>query len=342
MMDEPIISCRSGQQAYSFLKKALDLQFARNHTLTKTAPPNLPTTSAERLSATNSKTILYLAYGSNLSAETFKGNRGIKPISAINVHVPSLNLTFDLAGIPYTEPCFANTSLRTIPTQSPKTHNEHGWHKGLVGVVYEVTPEDYRTIIATEGGGASYTDIIVECYTLPAGKKTIDAEPSGATFKAHTLYSPRDGNKSSRPDPTYAQASARYLKLLTDGGEEHCLPDEYMAYLHNLQPYTITTYRQSVGKYIFATLWMPIILALFGLGKSLADEGGKIPAWLAKLYAILFWALWLSYDVVFKPLYGDGERTIEKGDEEAAMWTNQRCTKANYGWCEKKGDLIGL
>ena len=339
MADHPIVTRRSGEQACVVLKKSLDLQFGRISASTKILPSSLPTTSLERLAAENSKTILYLAYGSNLSAETFKGNRGIKPISAINVHVPSLNLTFDLAGIPYTEPCFANTSFRKVPTQSPATSKEYGWHKGLVGVVYEVTPEDYRTIIATEGGGASYKDIVVECYALPPGKKVVDAEPSGATFKAHTLYSPRDGNKSSRPDPDYAQASARYLKLLTDGGEEHCLPDEYMAYLHNLQPYTITTYRQSVGKYIFATLWMPIIMAFFGLGKVLADDGGKVPTWLAKLYAILFWALWLSYDNFFKPLYGDGERTINEGDEEAGLWAVQKHEKTKGSWCEKRGHL---
>ena len=82
-------------------------------------PVKLPCTSPSRLSSTsNEKTVLYLAYGSNLSAETFKGNRGIRPLSAVNVHVPSLNLTFDLAGIPYIEPCFANTQYRTPPPSS--------------------------------------------------------------------------------------------------------------------------------------------------------------------------------------------------------------------------------
>jgi hypothetical protein len=39
--------------------------------------------------------MLYLAYGSNLSNETFRGNRGIKPLSQVNVQVPSLRLTLD-------------------------------------------------------------------------------------------------------------------------------------------------------------------------------------------------------------------------------------------------------
>ncbi|PQE12639.1 gliotoxin biosynthesis protein [Rutstroemia sp. NJR-2017a BBW] len=214
------------------------------------AEAKLPRISTTRLAAatgdqsSGAETFLYLAYGSNLSAETFKGKRGIKPLSAVNVHVPSLDLTFDLPGIPYTEPCFANTQYRrTKPAAStPESSDYHKtrWHKGLVGVVYEVTPEDYRIIIATEGGGASYQDVVVQCYVLPDGSKTVDPVPNGVPFLAHTLLCPLDGpdtNRISRPDPNYAQASARYLKLITDGAEEHDLPDDYMAYLITWKAY---------------------------------------------------------------------------------------------------------
>src|SRR5262245_9154043 len=79
--------------------------------------PRLPQTSQERRDASlleshhvaqslthsdisaaeeKGKSVLYLAYGSNLCNETFRGVRGIKPLSQINVVVPSLRLTFDL------------------------------------------------------------------------------------------------------------------------------------------------------------------------------------------------------------------------------------------------------
>ncbi|KAK4237558.1 hypothetical protein C8A03DRAFT_44606 [Achaetomium macrosporum] len=166
------------------------------------------------------KTVLYLAYGSNMCAETFLGMRGIRPLSQVNVSAPSLDLTFDLPGVPYREPCFANTALRKIPGNPPKlppeipnppfkpptTQNEDGedeslpprrdpvWNKGLYGVVYEVTPEDYAKIVATEGGGASYHDILVPCIVLPPSvrvpeKPTIPVPPR--PFLAHTLYAPR-------------------------------------------------------------------------------------------------------------------------------------------------------
>ncbi|KAF7188174.1 Gamma-glutamyl cyclotransferase aclK [Pseudocercospora fuligena] len=123
------------------------------------------------------ETVLYLAYGSNLCKETFRGKRGIKPLSQINVQVPELRLTFDLPGIPYVEPCFANSAKRNLekdvigaerrcakdeksPLLEDSSRRRDNWHKGMIGVVYEVTAADYAHIIATEGGGSSYKDIL--------------------------------------------------------------------------------------------------------------------------------------------------------------------------------------
>lgn len=287
----------------------------------------LPQTSPERLTTRAEKTILYLAYGSNLSKETFIGNRGIQPLSAINVHVPTLDLTFDLAGIAYNEPCFANSAYR-IPDASPTLNSGGGWHKGMIGVVYEVTPEDYRTIIATEGGGASYKDVVVDCYALRPTNSV--GPPQGIPFAAHTLLSP--GGAVSRPDPSYAQPSARYLKLITDGGDEHGLPAEYMAYLYSLQPYTITSYRQTAGKTLFVALWMPVIMFMFALGNMMADADGRLPPWFARVYAWVFRACWASYDLAFKWVFGDGERTIQGGGE--FKWVD---VKEERWWYDRKG-----
>jgi hypothetical protein len=332
------ISTDDGQFAFQSIRKAISLH-SPFRTSAQCSPSKLPQTSRERINAIEEKTILYLAYGSNLSRETFTGNRGIIPISALNVHVPSLDLTFDLAGIPYTEPCFASSAQRDVDLvpDNPETtkYKQRDWQKGMIGVVYEVTPEDYKTIIATEGGGASYQDIIVDCYPIDAGLKTVPNSHRDGPVKAHTLLT-LPGGQMSRPDPTYAQASARYLKLITDGAEEHALPAEYIAYLYSLQPYTITTNRQEMGKTLFAGLWMPIILAMFTLSRGLVDEEGRIPVWLAKVHAIVFYLLWMSYDVVFKRVFGDGERTIESGDEESGRKLIGEKIGLDYqGWYEK-------
>lgn len=337
------------------LRRAFQSRSPRNETTS--ACPKLPP-SPERLEASlndhafesasdvfdakkKHQTVLYLAYGSNLCYSTFQGSRGIKPISQMNVVVPDLRMTFDLPGIAYAEPCFANSAIRDPMEPPPKSkYNKDKWKKGMVGVVYEVTPSDYAHIIATEGGGASYQDILVSCHPLEDGIDFVPDVPVTPAFKAHTLFAPAlppsaPGNQPSiggrfqRPDPSYAQASARYLKLITDGADEHDMPQEYKNYLHDLQPYTITSQKQLLGQFIFLSLYAPFILLLFAIGKMVQDKKGRVPKWYAELIQGVFASAWRTYDGVFKPLFGDGERTQEKhkhkhprngkGDEDEAI-----------------------
>ena len=290
------------------------------------------------------ETLFYLAYGSNLCAETFQGKRGIRPLSAINVVVPQLVMTFDLAGLPYAEPCFANTKYRHIsdpsatsvsektpllftPTSEHNKHKFHNpqWPRGLVGVVYEVTLADFAHILATEGGGASYQDVLINCHPLPRDTQHVPEKPTTAAFKAHTLYSPvyppgeappGVPGRFSRPDPNYAQPSARYLKLINDGADEHSFPPDYKAYLEELAPYTITSQKQRLGGFIFRMTWLPLITAIFGLNALFADDKGQAPKWLALITGAVFRGVWISYDKFFYGMFGDGERTQERGGDE--------------------------
>ncbi|KAF2968977.1 hypothetical protein GQX73_g4610 [Xylaria multiplex] len=345
----------------------------------KSYPPisSIPTTSPERLALasadnaspdTSAKTILYLAYGSNLCAQTFLGFRGIRPISQINVSAPAFDLAFDLPGIPYAEPCFANTRPRKIPKppipgNPPKfppppysAASRPTWSKGVYGVVYEVTPEDYATIIKTEGGGRGYHDVLTPCFELPPALHVPEKPPFPdlpKPFLAHTLYAPtvpdlpdspanqdeessddnsdddggdKDPRKqpwlhrlflpTHRPDPDYAQASARYLKLIRDGAREHALPDDYRAYLAQLQPYTITSVSQQIGRFLFLFAALPGMLVVMGLGRLLADDLGRAPRWFGAATTAWMNVLWAAYDGVFKPLFGDGERTVPKEPEQ--------------------------
>ncbi|KAF2792270.1 hypothetical protein K505DRAFT_279169 [Melanomma pulvis-pyrius CBS 109.77] len=318
------------------------------------AHPRLPPPSKERLEASvtetpldvgslscsdlsaaeeKGKTVLYLAYGSNLCNETFRENRGIRPLSQVNVLVPSLKLTFDLPGIPYHEPCFANSALRN-PDEgegelNKDEYHKDRWHKGMVGCVYEVTPTDYAHIIATEGGGASYQDILVPCYPL-SDADTVPKTPSSTPFKAHTLFAPvATSTRVSRPDPSYAQPSARYMKLITDGASELGLPREYQIYLNDIRSYTITSTRQALGQKLVQGVWWPIIMAVFALSGRLQDKDGKAPKWVGTLMGWLFLGMWTSYDGVWKGVFGDGERTEgDEEDEEARLaWTTGRNEK---------------
>lgn len=356
--------------ACTFSKVLQRLAITRRDNVPKRSFPRLPQTSQERLDASSNeafldvrslcksdisaaqekgKTVLYLAYGSNLCNETFRGVRGIKPLSQVNVIVPELRLTFDLPGIPYSEPCFANSARRDPekdgrPDARGEEYHKDRWHKGMVGVVYEVTPSDYAHIIATEGGGSSYKDILVTCYPLPESE-TVPESPSTPPFKAHTLFAPaiHDDSSSSahttdrltRPDPSYAQPSARYLKLITDGAIELSLPAEYQAYLRQIRPYTITRKKQAVGKALFAGIWMPFLLMIFGLSRKFADEKGRTPKWLATLSGWFFISMWANYDMAWKRTFGDGERTEGQGEDSVSEW--RRRPSSVRGWTGRGG-----
>ncbi|KAJ5171233.1 uncharacterized protein N7500_004016 [Penicillium coprophilum] len=329
------------------------------------------------------ETVLYLAYGSNLASKTFRGMRGIKPLSQISVLVPELRLTFDLPGVPYAEPCFAGTQYRDIspPTDDEtelqdnetelqddetdlldseylsekavlitrtrqvevaSTCDKRQWHKPLVGVVYEVTLADYAKIIATEGGGRGYLDRVIDCHPFPPSYNPSDPVPdypSTPAFKARTLLSPAadnarlkllsqkddvvplpSGPKPSwwytvclhfRPDPNYAQPSARYLGLIKTGAAEHDLPVSYQEYLAQIKPYRITTMHQKIGKAIFLVLWAPSLILTMSLSRICAGPDGRSPPWLVALANSVFSGMWTSYDCFFARIFGDGERGLD-------------------------------
>ena len=249
-------------------------------------------------------------------------------MSASNVVVPDLVMTFDLPGIPYSEPCFANTKYRHNAPESTLKHPEYSnpeWAHGLVGVVYEVTADDYAHILATEGAGAAYKDVLIDCYPLPTGTEHVPEHPTTPGFKAHTLYAPLyspgkappgKGTRFARPDPGYAQPSERYLDIIRAGAGEHSFPPDYRAYLDSLKPYRVTSQRQRIGQFIFLSIWKPIITALFKLTASLSDDDGKSPKWLMKLAMAIFTSVWISYDHMFYPIFGDGERTQKSQPDE--------------------------
>lgn len=297
------------------------------------------------------ETVLYLAYGSNLNSKTFLGRRGIKPLSQINVIVPELRLTFDMPGLPYLEPCFAATQFRDLTSKNEYSAedtpliahddddddddendddpNPYNPNKALIGVAYEVTLTDYARIIATEGGGSGYKDIVVDCHPFPEPYRPEDPIPDIPTtpsFKAHTLLAPSNSATASRlksptrsrlitrPQLGYAQPSARYLGLITNGAAEHDLPVSYRRYLARLPPYRASTVRQKVGRAVFIAVWAPLFLPILILKQVFAGPDGRSPAWLVWYEQLVLPSMWWSYDNVFFMIFGDGERSVEKVD----------------------------
>lgn len=281
------------------------------------------------------KTLYYLAYGSNLSSATFRGRRGIKPLSATNVLCPGKVLTFDLDGIPYWEPCFANIKdappreqekIRDIisAAESPEKAMQQYvseleqlaasgggeiWENALVGVVYEVTESDFATIIRTEGAGIGYKDIEVDCLVLQPSDEKGNVFPA-TTIRAHTLCAPPGRQCSMSP----AQPSPRYLNILVGGANEHSLPRAYINYLSSLPGYRYTRWQLKVGGYLFLINWVIPMALVFQLRSMVIDKvTGRSPRWMQKLETGFWLLVWFTYKAFYKPLWGDGQRST--GDE---------------------------
>ncbi|KAL7267975.1 hypothetical protein RUND412_009423 [Rhizina undulata] len=311
------------------LKLALRFPWSTT-TADTTADNDAPEQSPER-EQPEEETVLYLAYGSNLCAATFLHRRGISPLSKRNVVVPRLQLVFDLPGIPYLEPRFANS--RVVPLSHPpdpdlslesseedpllilakredeaQEKEQEEWNHGLVGVVYEVTSGDFAKIIASEGGGSSYADILIDCIPLPPTSDPF-LPPSSSLLsippiKAHTLLCPPTKSRRVPGLP-----SPRYLDLICTGARENKLPGSYQNYLASLKPYRRTGARQRVGGALFAVMWFPIMIAVFGLTRAFAGRDGRAPGWLVGLSEAASRGMWVCYEGVFRGPFGNGEMT---------------------------------
>jgi hypothetical protein len=93
-------------------------------------------------------------------------------------------------------------------------------------------------IIATEGGGAGYQEMIGDCSTFsdePSEEVLLHLKDK--LLRPQTLFSLP---WIIRPDPSDAQPNVPYLKVITDDTEECLLSYEYQTYLKEIVPYEPT------------------------------------------------------------------------------------------------------
>lgn len=238
--------------------------------------PSTPTLESQPL--LDHGPINYLAYGSNLCKTSFLTRRGIHPLASTPVLAPSLALAFTLAGVPYLEPRFANVRP-ALPNDSP-----------LIGVVYSVTSADFATILATEGGGAAYQVVPVDCVEI-----------NGAGLVAAFTLMAREGRDE------WGRPSERYLKLLRDGAEEHKLPGEYQEWLAGLRAYERVGLGQRVGAVVMVVVWMPAVVAMILAMKMCAGEDGRVPRWLVKFQRGIEAGMWGFYEKGLRVMCGEAE-----------------------------------
>jgi hypothetical protein len=264
------------------------------------------------------------------AASTFLKRRGIKPLHSLAVHVPTLELVFDLAALPYFEPRMAN--VRTISTLAARSTPSflHQWDdpaapnepRGLIGVAYYITVEDLARVYATEGGGSSYNLVDVECWSIPKEDEP-DEKPKKVIAKVLIV------KKQTRIRSVPGQASSRYLNILRKGARgkltlafailisegiltlysENNLPASYIAYLDSLQHYQKTSVLQWIGGILLVLLCAPIFITIFTVAKILNDDEGRSPGWLQTLSVWIGHGTWTIHDTIWKPIFGNGEQT---------------------------------
>ncbi|KAK8119948.1 uncharacterized protein PG998_004574 [Apiospora kogelbergensis] len=215
--------------------------------------------------------VWYLAYGSNLSTAKFIHDRGITPIATAVVNVPGWRLSMDSAGVPYSEPSFASIT----PMRS-----DNGDEKAieLIGTAYYLSPFMYSKVIASEGGGIAYAEVMIWTERLDGADKGTDG---GAI---QTLL--RTGAEEARVPPAYQNFLARIL-----------------IYHPPTQPFP------KLGAALFLAFWGRVMSLMEKITKmSLkGSKTGNAPAWVIAMVRNIFprrarprtaWCIWAGITIV--------------------------------------------
>ncbi|KAK8856635.1 membrane dipeptidase GliJ [Apiospora arundinis] len=256
--------------------------------------------------------VWYFAYGSNMRSSVLEG-RGIRPLANRRAVIPSYVLTFDVFGVPYSEPAMASIALRHSAATARCTGKEAP--PPVNGVAYLLSSQDFRTLVLSEGAGVAYTEVQLEAYSADGAVPTASAaaekhdthhsqgDAAGVSFPVRTLVA----RFPLRPNP---MPSARYLSLLIDGAKEHQLPAEYQAHLEGLPSYhrqVGVSRRRDLGAQLFLGFWMPLLSWVMRRIKAASAKGsstGHAPPYAGYVVAVLFNVMWCYHDWVHCHIWG--------------------------------------
>ena len=106
--------------------------------------------------------VWYFGFGSNMKTSVIR-SRGIQPLDVKAVKVPSYVLTFDVFGLPYSEPAMASIARYTTDDENDQ---RGAGPPDVHGIAYLLSSADVRRLIGSEGGGVAYNEVIVAGVSL--------------------------------------------------------------------------------------------------------------------------------------------------------------------------------
>jgi hypothetical protein len=145
--------------------------------------------------------ICYFAYGSNMKSSVMEG-RGLRPFAVQRLIVPSHVLTFDIFGVPYSEPAMASIAERRAVAEYEQVLEPC---PAVHGVGYVLSAGDFEKLLVSEGAGTAYKVVELEACMLVG-----DGEEAGEVNGAITVRT-LVGRYPFRPN---ALPSQRYLVRL--------------------------------------------------------------------------------------------------------------------------------
>lgn len=232
-----------------------------------------------------------------MASSVLGGQRKIYPAQQVPASMDEYALSFDLLGIPYSEPAMANLMPRDSRHRLP-----------VHGVACLISQSDFERIVATEGAGVAYVTLCARARTISSEAQDIDV---------YTLVSRKPAARARCPSVRYlvrAPGSCSLLPLtviqglLVSGANDHNLPlayQEMLVHQRTFQPSTSPRYR--AGKWTFDMFWLRVQRLLQISIIKCRDEHGYLPRWFLIIFDTLLFTMWAYHDLVHAMLWGRGD-----------------------------------
>lgn len=146
--------------------------------------------------------VWYFAYGSNMRSSVM-ANRGMTPLDKVLVKIPTHVLTFDIFGMPFSEPSMASIAPKSqVTTDTVLRLGPPAELPPIHGIAYLITRADYVALVKSEGGGSAYREIAIEADVLRHDDAAA-GHSIGSTLTVYTLEAKYPFRPNATPSQRY-------------------------------------------------------------------------------------------------------------------------------------------